>query len=402
MRRISVLPLLCCVCCSALAAAGPRPEPAIPSWFWGCWRITEILSPRVPNAPAGGLSQPQIDALVGTRVVLRRGCCSRTARTGLGYPETGETILAGPAFRARLVSRRQFWRFGYFLPSAIGINGPTVTELTAQLPPGLSDLDFLAETVYLRPADRSIVLDVEGAEFLAKKLPPGTPGCVCKAPPGHRKFIVVGATPPPPWWRTELLPEAIRDQIAAIWRCANAACAARRFAALPHRDSTAKAVYFATLCRLRPSDNTAEIDLLKSIPAHDATYGRLLMLPRRLYTHVNVAFARAVARHPKYLPRFLYYGTLFEDNLYPVLAAAVCRREPAAFRRALATLPAPDRADISEARVDPKTCRPIPFHLAQPELHPPPGLFPGTAAPKPPPTKPAAPAPIFFRASKGF
>ena len=360
---------LACLCC-AFAATGPPPRTEVPSWFWGCWRITRAL---YPPEGAAGRSLSQVDALIGTHVVLRKGCCGRTARTGLGYPDGGETILAGPAFHASVVSLREFWHFWYFLPRAIGIRGRTVTMVVAQLPAQLSDLDFLAETVYLRPSDHRIVLDVEGALLLAEKLPPGAPGCACDAPAGGRSYSIVGRTPPPPWWRGPWLPDRVRGRIAAIWRCKDAACASHRLAALPHRESTGEAVYYTTLLRLSPHDRAAAIGLLESIPENGAGWTRLALLPERLYTRVNLTFAIVVARHPKYLPRFLRYGTLFADNLYPVLAAGVCRRDPVAFRRALATLSAPDREYISGHRVNPKTCQPIPFHLAHPELRLPPG-----------------------------
>jgi hypothetical protein len=197
MRRVLASLIFFCLVPAFAVAGGSHAGPAIPSWFWGCWRIVRALYPREAGAPAGGLSQSQIDSLIGTHVVLQKGCCSRTARTGLGYAEGGETILAGPAFRASVVSRREFWHFWYFPPSAIGIRGRTVTMVEAQLPAQLSDLDFLATTVYLRPADHSIVLDVEGAQLLAEKLPLGAPGCACDAPAEGRSYSIVGRTPPP-------------------------------------------------------------------------------------------------------------------------------------------------------------------------------------------------------------
>ena len=376
MRRVlASLVFLCLVPAFALAT-GPRRGPTIPSWFWGSWRIVSVLQPYEPDASAGAVTSEVSSALVGRTFTLKPRCASLAATgTDRTMPD-GRVLVRDPVYSA-VVQRsdeRGYGDWGYFPLRNLGIAGTSAVEVTvmSRLRSVPLRVALVGIDVYLRGG--ALVVEVEGTYLLARKSLIKAMPCACSAIHGGKRSLVSGIPPPRPWWRKPSLPDAVRDQIAAIWRCKNAACASRRLAALPHRESTGKAVYYATVLRLKPRDASAAIGLLKSIPTNDAAYTRLALLPRRLYTHVNLTFAVVVARHPKYLPRFLSYGTLFLDNLYPVLAAAVCRRDPVAFRQALATLSGPDRKFFSEGRVNPKTCQPIPFHLAYPELNPPPGM----------------------------
>ncbi len=374
MRRLLSTVVFTCVSPAFVLAPGPRRGPAIPSWFWGSWQIVSVLQPYEPYAPAGAVTSEVSSALVGRTFTLKPHCASlATTGTDRTMPD-GRVLVRDPAYSAvaQRSEERGYGEWGYFPLRNLGIAGTSAVEVTMSVPRSVPlRVALVGIHAYLR--GRALVVEVEGCYLLARKLLRATP-CTCSALAGGKRTLVSGIPPPRPWWRKSSLPDQVREQIAAMWRCKNAACVAQKLAALPHRESTGKAVYFATLLRLKPRDKSAAIGLLKSIPTNGAAYTRLALLPKRLYTHVNLAFAVVVARYPNYLPRFLRYGTLCADNLYPVLAAAVCRRDPVAFRRALATLSGPDREYISESRVNPNTCQPIPFHLARPELHPPPGM----------------------------
>lgn len=375
MRRLLATVVFVCVSPAFVLAAGPRRGPAIPSWFWGSWQIVSVLQPYEPYAPAGAVTSEVSSALVGRTFTLKPHCASLAATgTDRTMPD-GRVLVRDPEYSAvvQRSNERGYGEWGYFPLRNLGIAGTSAVEVTVMSRPRSVPLRvaLVGIDVYLRGG--ALVVEVEGSYLLARKALKAMP-CACSAIPGGKRSLVKGIPPRRPWWRKPSLPDAVRNQIAAIWRCKNAGCAARRLAALPRRESTGESVYFATLLRLKRHDHAAAIGLLRSMPEDGAGWTRLALLPERLYTHVNLTFAVAVARYPKYLPRFLHYGALFSDNLYPVLAAAVCRRDPAAFRRAVATLSGPNRDYISESRVNPRTCQPIPFHLANPELRPPPGM----------------------------
>lgn len=146
----------------ALVATAKPADP--PSAFWGCWVVTKML----PTPGISGLSQKQVDAIIGTRLVFTPACA-----------RSGHTVARSPEYSTRVLSDRDFFKLGYVSLKQIGVTEQQVTQVSL-VKPELSDLDFLGDYVFLRSKD--IVIEVEGDFFVAEKAKPGDAACACEAP----------------------------------------------------------------------------------------------------------------------------------------------------------------------------------------------------------------------------
>jgi len=159
-----------CICFGILASAllfvgaAPPPKKSPPPWFWGCWVVTKWL----PVKDISALSQKQVDAMIGTRLVFAPTCA-----------RSGREVLKSPVYSARVVSDEDFFRLGSYVNLRdIGVHAKQVTEVEVDLPDNLSDLDFPGTYMFLREKD--IVIEVEGDYFVAKRAKPGDPACTCE------------------------------------------------------------------------------------------------------------------------------------------------------------------------------------------------------------------------------
>ncbi len=147
-----------------LATATPMAKLSPPSWFWGCWLVTKSL----PTAGVSGLSQKQVDAIIGTRI-----------RFSPAYARSGCAVIRSPKYSVTVLSAREFFKLGYFPLSQIGVHGQQVTEVQIHLPVNMSDMKFPGSRVYLRRKD--IIINVENQSFLAVRAKTGEAcGCVKK------------------------------------------------------------------------------------------------------------------------------------------------------------------------------------------------------------------------------
>jgi len=150
---------------ATLLCAQRAPQKSPPPWFWGCWVVKKDIASRI-----SGLSQKQVDAVIGTHVFFSPAC----ARSG------GQSIKS-PVYSVSAVSEDDFFRLGYHVNLAeIGVRGRSVTRVEVRLPDNLSDMDFPAADVYLREGD--IVIEVEGVYLVAERAKPGDARCACEAP----------------------------------------------------------------------------------------------------------------------------------------------------------------------------------------------------------------------------
>ncbi len=145
-----------------LVATATPADP--PSAFWGCWVVTKML----PTPGISGLSQKQVNAIIGTRLVFTPACA-----------RSGHTVARSPEYSTKILSDRDFFKLGYVSLKQIGVTEQEVTQVSL-VKPELSDLDFLGDYVFLRSKD--IVIEVEGDFFVAEKAKPGNAACTCEAP----------------------------------------------------------------------------------------------------------------------------------------------------------------------------------------------------------------------------
>lgn len=145
-----------------LPGTRPTRPTSPPAWFWGCWVVKKPL----PVTAVVGIGPKEEKAIIGTRIVFTPTCA-----------RSGKTVIESPAYKVTGLSAEEFWDLGRYPLSQIGIRAPRVTQVSLDLPNGMSDLDFPGNYVYLRKKD--IVIDVENVAFLAVKA--GGPACTCSS-----------------------------------------------------------------------------------------------------------------------------------------------------------------------------------------------------------------------------
>jgi len=145
-----------------MGAAKPTPAASPPRAFWGCWVVTKML----PTPGLSGLSQKQVNAILGTRIVFTPSCA-----------RSGRTVAPSPEYSTTVLSDRDFFKLGNVSLKQIGVATPQVTRV-GLVKPELSDLVFLGDYVFLRSED--IVIEVEGDFFVAERAKPGDAACACE------------------------------------------------------------------------------------------------------------------------------------------------------------------------------------------------------------------------------
>jgi len=154
---------------AALLCAQRAPQKSPPSWFWGCWVVKRNLAVR----DISGLSQKQVDAIIGTRIFFSPSCA-----------RSGGTVIKSPTYSLSVLSNAEFFtRRSYVDLSEIGVRGQQVTEVAVRGEFAAGDVEFPGADVYLR--ERDIVIEVENVYLLAERAKPGDPSCGCEAPPAR-------------------------------------------------------------------------------------------------------------------------------------------------------------------------------------------------------------------------
>ncbi|HXP81760.1 MAG TPA: hypothetical protein VN976_17785 [Verrucomicrobiae bacterium] len=156
----------CCVCFgilafALLAVAMPTPPP---DSILGCWVVTKLL----PTPGISGLSQKQVNAIIGTRLALTSTCAS-----------SGHVLVRSPEYSTKVLSDRDFFKLGYVSLSQIGVKEQKVTQVTL-VNPNMSDMGFLGHNMFLRTSD--IVIEVENDYFVAERAKMGESACKCEIP----------------------------------------------------------------------------------------------------------------------------------------------------------------------------------------------------------------------------
>jgi hypothetical protein len=161
---------ICCVLVvvTPLLSLDKRESPlsAPPHWFWGCWVVKKLL----PTSGVSGLSQKQVDAIIGTRLVFSKTCA-----------RSGDVVAPSPEYSTTVLSNRDFFSLGYVPLGQIEVKDSKVVRVQLTKPE-LSDLEFLGDDVFLRKED--IVIEVENDYFVAGRAMPDDADCTCekKAP----------------------------------------------------------------------------------------------------------------------------------------------------------------------------------------------------------------------------
>jgi hypothetical protein len=145
-----------------MGAAKLMPAASPPRSFWGCWVVTKML----PTPGLSGLSQKQVNGILGTRLVFTPSCA-----------RSGRTVARSPEYSTTVLSDRDFFKLGNVSLRQIGVATQQVTRV-GLVKPELSDLVFLGDYVFLRSED--IVLEVEGDFFVAERAKAGDAACVCE------------------------------------------------------------------------------------------------------------------------------------------------------------------------------------------------------------------------------
>jgi len=143
------------------AAAMPAPPP---DSILGCWVVTKLL----PTPGISGLSQKQVNAIIGTRLVLTPTCA-----------RSGHVLVRSPEYSTKVLSDRDFFKLGYVSLSQIGVKERSVTQVTI-INQNMSDMGFLGHNMFLRTSD--IVIEVENDYFVAERAKLGGNACTCETP----------------------------------------------------------------------------------------------------------------------------------------------------------------------------------------------------------------------------
>ena len=149
-----------------MGAAKLMPAASPPRSFWGCWVVTKML----PMPGLSGLSQKQVNGILGTRLVFTPSCA-----------RSGRTVARSPEYSTTVLSDRDFFKLGNVSLRQIGVATQQVTRV-GLVKPELSDLVFLGDYVFLRSED--IVIEVEGDFFVAERAKPGDAACACETGKG--------------------------------------------------------------------------------------------------------------------------------------------------------------------------------------------------------------------------
>lgn len=159
--RICLYSFLLLWCGEAYASARLSP----PNWFWGCWVVTKVL----PTSAIIGIGPEKEKSILGTHVAYAPD-----------YARAGNAVIHSPQYTVDRLSQRQFFDFGHYPLSDIGIHKKHVLMVSISLPSDMSDLNFIGATVFLR--DHDLVLNVENDTFLAVRVKNEAALAQCSSP----------------------------------------------------------------------------------------------------------------------------------------------------------------------------------------------------------------------------
>jgi uncharacterized protein YecT (DUF1311 family) len=158
--------LICCMLVFTVAfltaANSESPPTSPPQWFWGCWVVKKLL----PTSGVSGLSQEQVHALIGRRLVFGKSCA-----------RSGDTVAQSPVYSTSVLSDRDFFSLGYASLEQIGVKDKKVVRVQLTKPE-FSDLDFAGNDVFLREND--LVIQVENDYFVAERAKSDDAACTCE------------------------------------------------------------------------------------------------------------------------------------------------------------------------------------------------------------------------------
>jgi hypothetical protein len=109
----------------------------------------------LPTPGISGLSQKQVNDIIGTRLVFSPTCA-----------RSGSKAVKSPEYSTDTISDRDFFDLAYVSLSQIGIRGNKVVRIRLTKPE-LSDLEFRGNNVFLRKGD--LVIEVENDFFVAER-----------------------------------------------------------------------------------------------------------------------------------------------------------------------------------------------------------------------------------------
>src|SRR5713226_2350985 len=136
-RRFAILGLAVALTTVALASNPPAA-------LQGCWTVKRDL--RAPGIV--GLSQKDIDKIVGTRIVYSESCAM-----------SGRNLLASPGYETTTLSEREFFEYARVSLKQVGIPGTTVTQVSLTGTQALQTR-FVGGLVFL--GGKNPVIEVEG------------------------------------------------------------------------------------------------------------------------------------------------------------------------------------------------------------------------------------------------
>lgn len=155
MRRMSVILSLTVVLSTVALASNP------PATLLGCWTVKRDM--RAPGIV--GLSQKEINRIVGTRVFYSESCA-----------KSGRAVLASPGYETTTLSERDFFDYARVSFKQLGMPGPTITQVSLT---GSQTLQtrFVGSRVFL--GGKNPVIEVEGVFFELEKVKVENPKCTC-------------------------------------------------------------------------------------------------------------------------------------------------------------------------------------------------------------------------------
>jgi hypothetical protein len=130
-----------------------------PTTLWGCWTVKRAL----PTTNISGLSQKEVDRIVGTRIIYSDSCA-----------KSGRNLLRSPGYVTTILSDREFFEYAHVPLKQLGIAGTTATKVTLSGSENLKSR-FIGDTVFL--GGKSPVIEVEGVFFELGKANPGKGEC---------------------------------------------------------------------------------------------------------------------------------------------------------------------------------------------------------------------------------
>ncbi len=119
--------------------------------LWGSWTVKRDL--RVPGVI--GLSQKEIDQIVGTRIFYSKACA-----------QSGQVVLRSPKYVSTILSGQEFFDYAHASLRQLGIAVTTTTKVTLA-GPGKPPVRFVGNIVFL--GGKTPIIEVEGVFFELQK-----------------------------------------------------------------------------------------------------------------------------------------------------------------------------------------------------------------------------------------